>query len=171
MNYMGTQGKNGIKVATVSSGAGGVLNFTFNIPAELKGQQKIAIRLASTTGSGFFAFNWFWNNTTGTSGGTGGIPGYSGYPTFSIAAVSRNNSVTIQTRNLPPNTDFQVLMGYNGTRGIGGYHVTTFNSGAGGKQTLTFNIPAQLAGQRKIAIRLQSSVFYAFNWFWNNNAN
>lgn len=168
MNYMGTKGKNGIKVATVSSGAGGAMTFTFNIPDALKGQRQIAIRLASTTGSGYFAYNWFYNNTTG-GGGTGGVPGYSGIPTFKITAVTRNKTVTIKTRNLPPNTNFNVLMGYMGTRGVGGYQVTTINSGAGGVQTLTFTIPAELKGQQKIAIRLQSNVYYAYNWFWNNS--
>lgn len=166
MNYMGTKGKNGIQVATVSSGAGGTLNFTFNIPDALKGQYQIAIRLASTTGSGYFAYNWFYNNTTG-SGGV--IPGYTGFPTFSIAAVNRNKTVTIVTNNLRPNTDYQVLMSYMGTRGIGGYYVTTFNSGAGGAQTLTFNIPADLKGQQQIAVRVQSQYNFAYNWFWNNS--
>ncbi len=169
MNYMGTKGKNGIQVATVSSGAGGTLNFTFNIPAALKGEYQIAIRLASTTGSGYFAYNWFYNNTAG--GNSGGIPGYSGIPTFSIIAVSRNNTVTIRTNNLPPNTDFNVLMGFMGTKAIGGYYVTTINSGAGGTQTLTFTIPTDLKGQQKIAIRLQSQIYYAYNWFWNNSTN
>jgi hypothetical protein len=170
MNYMGTQGKNGIKVATVSSGAGGVMTFTFNIPDALKGQYKIAIRLASTTGSGYFAYNWFFNNTAG-SGGTGGIPGYSGFPTFSITAVTRNKTVTVLAKNLPPNTDFNVLMGYMGTRGVGGYYVTTFNTGTGGTQTLTFTIPEDLKGQQQIAVRMQAQVHYAYNWFWNNSTN
>lgn len=169
MNYMGTQGINGIKVAKVSSGDGGALTFTFNIPDALKGQYRIAIRMQSVTGTGYFAYNWFYNNTT--NGGTGGIPGYTGIPTFGITAVTRNKTVSVLTKNLPPNTDFKVLMGYMGTRGIGGYYVTTFNSGAGGKQNLTFTIPAELKGQTQIAIRMQSNVYFAYNWFWNNTTN
>ena len=41
----------------------GKLSATFNIPAELAGQTQIAIRLQAKTG-GWFAYNWFWNNTT-----------------------------------------------------------------------------------------------------------
>lgn len=170
MNYMGTRGVGGLKVATVSSGAGGVLTFTFNIPDFLKGQHRIAIRLQSNTGSGYYAYNWFYNNTTGSQGG-GGTPGYVGYPTFMISQVVRNSTVTIVTNNLPPNDTFQVLMGPMGTRGINGYPVTTINSGVGGVQTLTFNIPPQLYGSYQIAIRLQSisgSGYYAYNWFYNN---
>jgi hypothetical protein len=172
MNYMGTRGVNGIKVATVNSGAGGSFTATYTIPAALKGQYKIAIRLQSSTGSGYYAYNWFYNNTSGGGGGGGGgTSGYSGYPTFSISAVVRNKTVTIVTHNLTPNDRFKVLMGPMGTRGINGYKVKAFDSGAGGKQTLTFDIPVELKGSYRIAIRLQSvtgSGYYAYNWFYNN---
>lgn len=170
MNYMGTRGVGGLKVATVNSDGGGSLTFTFDIPDFLKGQYKIAIRLQSNTGSGYYAYNWFFNNTTGNTGG-GGIPGYLGYPTFWISKVTRDVNVTIVTSNLPPNDKFQVLMGPIGTRGINGIPVQTIDSGAGGTQTLTFNIPAQLASSYQISIRLQSITgtgYYAYNWFYNN---
>ncbi len=63
MNYMGTLGIGGIKVATVTTDASGNLSAdTFGIPDALKGQARIAIRLQSPT-SGYYAFNWFYNNT------------------------------------------------------------------------------------------------------------
>lgn len=169
MNYMGTRGINGYKVATVSSGAGGKMTFTFPIPDFLKGEYQIAIRLQSNTGSGFAAYNWFFNNTGYTSG-SGGIPGYYGYPTFSIVSVIRNQSVTIEIYNLPPGDKFDVLMGPMGSRGLGGYLVDSFDAGAGGRQSHTFNIPAQLFGAYQIAIRIQSKTgtgLYAYNWFFN----
>jgi hypothetical protein len=172
MNYMGTKGKNGIQVATINSGAGGSFSQTFAIPDALKGQYQIAIRLESTTGSGYYAFNWFYNNKSGGTGGggTGSPSGYYGYPTFSITAVQRNQTVTIKTYNLTPNDSFNVTMGPMGTRGKNGYYVTTVSSGAGGTQTLTFTIPAALSGSYQISIRLQSptSGFFAYNWFYNN---
>jgi hypothetical protein len=60
-------------------------------------------------------------------------------------------------------------MGYMGTKGVGGYGAGTYNSGAGGTFTATFNIPSSLAGQKQIAIRMQSptSGYFAYNWFWN----
>jgi hypothetical protein len=169
MGNIGTKGIGGIKVTTVNSDGGGSLSFTFNIPDALKGKQKIAIRLQSNTGSGYYAYNWFWNNTTGSSGG-GGSSSYSGFPTFSIVSVVRNTSVTIKTHNLPPHDKFKVLMGLMGTRGINGYKVEVLDSGSGGAQTLTFNIPPELAGKNRISIRLQSvtgSGYYAYNWFFN----
>jgi hypothetical protein len=174
MNYMHTKGKNGIKVATISSGNGGSFSATFDIPTALQGQYQIAIRLQSNTGSGYFAYNWFYNNTSGTNIGGGTTPGgYFGYPTFSIRSVVRNKTVTIRTSNLPANDSFKVLMGPMGTRGINGYYVTTINSGSGGAQTLTFNIPSQLKGSFQISIRLKStsgSGYFAYNWFYNTNA-
>jgi hypothetical protein len=63
MNKMGTKGVNGVQVDTFNSGTGGTKTFTFDIPAEMQGKRQIAIRIQSTTGSGYFAYNWFYNNT------------------------------------------------------------------------------------------------------------
>jgi LysM repeat protein len=63
MNFMGTQGIGGWQVDTINSGDGGAFNDTYAIPSQLKGQSRIAIRLVATSG-GYFAYNWFWNNTT-----------------------------------------------------------------------------------------------------------
>jgi hypothetical protein len=62
INVYGTLGVGGIKVDTVSSGSGGTLTFTFNIPDSLKGQERLAIRFQSPS-SGYFSYNWFWNTT------------------------------------------------------------------------------------------------------------
>lgn len=165
---MHSKGVGGVKVATVASGTGGSFTATFPIAAEFKGAFQIAIRLQSNTGSGFFAYNWFYNNTAGSSGGSGGT---SGIPTFSISSVVRNKTVTIVTNNFPKNDKFNVLMGPMHTQGINGYYVTNVSSGAGGTLTFTFNIPSQLKGSFQISIRLQSSTgsgFFAYNWFYNN---
>lgn len=173
MNYYGTAGVNGIVVGSYASGNGASKVVSYAIPNQLKGQYKIAIRLQSPT-SGYFAYNWFYNNTGGTSSGSGtgggGVPAYPGYPYFFIHSVVRNSTVTIQAYNYPPNTKFDVLMGPYGTQGVNGYYVTSFNSGAGGTFTKTFPIPPELYGAQRIAIRTQSPVYYAYNWFWNNTA-
>jgi hypothetical protein len=63
-------------------------------------------------------------------------------------------------------------MGVIGTKGIGGIVVETTDSGAGGAITETYDIPTALKGSALIAIRLQSptSGYFAYNWFYNNNA-
>lgn len=97
-------------------------------------------------------------------------PAPSPTPYFFIQSVVRNDKVTIQGYNYPPNTKFNVYMGPVGSQGKGGYFVTSFNSGKGGTITKTFPIPPEMVGAQKIAIRTQGNVFYAYNWFWNNTA-
>lgn len=174
MGPYGTQAVNGIKITQWNSGSGGTQTPTFNIPDQLKGSNKIAIRLEAISGANNYAYNWFFNNsTTGGSSGTGGaapIPGYSGIPTFSISAVVRNSSVTITTRNFPPNLAFDILMGPMGSRGINGVKVATLNTNSGGTITASYPIPSQFQGYYQIAIRAQnySHGYYAYNWFYNN---
>jgi hypothetical protein len=63
MGPYGTKGIGGVNVGSTDTGSGGSLTATYNIPSSLAGSGKIAIRLESPT-SGFFAYNWFFNNTT-----------------------------------------------------------------------------------------------------------
>jgi hypothetical protein len=173
MGPMGTKGINGTKVDTVDTGNGGSIKYTFKIPGSLSGSYQIAVRMQSNK-SGYFAYNWFYNDTQG-SPGTGGqgpdfglAPGV--YPTFSIIGVVRDSQVTIRTSNLSKNDTFVVTMGPMGSRGVNGIKVDTIDSGNGGTQDLTLKIPSALYGSYQIAIRLQSSKsgYFAFNWFYNN---
>jgi hypothetical protein len=181
MGAMGTQGINGTVVATTNSGAGGSFRATYMIPEALKGSYQISIRMQTAHSNPFYAYNWFYNNTTTSAPGKGGqptplpapLPGYTGVPTFRVCSVAQNQTVTITTNNFPPNETFTVTMGPFGTQGIGGYVVGTLNSGAGGTLSATFPIPAQLVGSSLIAIRAQTGQaypFFAYNWFWNNTA-
>lgn len=63
MGPMGTRGIGGTAVGTLNSGAGGTLTATFAIPAHLRGSRQIAIRTQNWP-TGYFSYNWFWNNTT-----------------------------------------------------------------------------------------------------------
>ena len=171
MNTYGTLGIGGTLVTTVNSGSGGSLSFTFNIPSGLHGLNKIAIRLESPT-SGFFSYNWFYNNTSsGTTTGTGTTTTTTNevVPVFWIDSVSKDNTVTIHTTSLASGITYDVYMNTFGTAGIGGTIVDTVTS-AGGVQTFTFTIPSGLHGLSRIAIRLVSptSGFFGYNWFWNS---
>jgi len=172
MGPMGTQAINGIWVASQPSGSGGTLTATYDIPDSLRGSYQIAIRLQSSTGSGYYAYNWFYNDTSTLlpPGSVGPGTGYIGYPTFSIVSVVRDQSVTIQTNNLSPNDTYVVKMGLMGTRGLNGYVVGSVDSGAGGTQQYTYDIPAELYGLYQISIRMESptSRYFAYNWFYNN---
>jgi hypothetical protein len=175
MGKMGTRGVNGVKGVEFDTGSGGAQTFTFDIPASLQGLYQIAIRIQSVSGSGYFAYNWFYNNTSGTGGtggGTGGQPsGYSGYPTIKIISVVKDTTVTIRLMNLPANDEFRVLMGVYGTRGVGGTKITSIDTGEGGDQKYTYDIPAAYQGDGRIAVRIESktgSGFFAYNWFYNS---
>jgi hypothetical protein len=177
MGAIGTRGVNGTVVGTTASAAGGAFDATYTIPAGLKGAEMIAIRMEADTG-GWFAYNWFFNTggssspaPTVTPGGPTATPGFSGIPTFTIASVVKGTSVTITTKNFPPNTTFTARMGAFGTQGVNGTVVGTSDSGAGGVYNATFTIPASMVSASRIAIRLESaSGYFAYNWFWNNNA-
>ena len=175
MGLFGTAGIGGTIVGTVNSGAGGSLEFTFSIPANLYSQSLIAIRMDATT-DGYYAYNWFYNTGTDTSATTPpfGVPSsggvYYGIPTITILSVNADQDVTIQANNFPADYDFNILMGKMWTQGLGGIPVTTINSGEGGSFEATFDIPDALKGDYQIAIRLQTAdnYFYAYNWFYNN---
>jgi hypothetical protein len=184
MGKYGTKGIEGVVVGTTNSGEGGSFEVTYNIPSELIDLNLISIRMQSPT-TGYYAYNWFWNNTANvtstpsptatptqspTPTATPTPPKYSGYPTFSITAVVKDNTVSISGSNFPPNDTFTVLMGNYGTNGVNGINVGSINTGGGGSLSATYNIPASLAGATRIAIRLQSptSGYFAYNWFWNN---
>jgi hypothetical protein len=62
MGPFGTLAEGGQVVGTTDSNGGGSFTATYSIPADLVGQSQIAIRMDSS--AGFFAYNWFWNNTT-----------------------------------------------------------------------------------------------------------
>jgi hypothetical protein len=62
MGEYGTKGINGIVVAETQSGKGGSFKAAYSIPPALRGLDRIAIRLQSS--SGYYSYNWFYNNTT-----------------------------------------------------------------------------------------------------------
>ncbi len=180
MGKIGTRAVGGIEVGQFASGSGGTQTLIYNIPASLKGLRQISIRMDSKPG-GYFAYNWFYNTTTATATpGPTKTPGptptskptlssYTGIPTFAILSVVADDKITIRTHNFPANQTFTVRMGKYGTKGIGGIVIGNSDSGKGGVLEFTYTIPAELKGQSRIAIRMDSPAgFYAFNWFWNN---
>jgi hypothetical protein len=172
MGAYGTRAIGGTVVGTVDSGAGGSFTATYSIPSWLAGSGRIAIRMDGSLG--YYSYNWFYNNVsavTSTPVPTA-VPGYAGIPTFTIASVSVDSTVTITTNNFPAGKDFAVSMGAYGTQGIGGTVVATTNSGSGGSFSATYTIPSWLVGSGRIAIRMEATNcgFFAYNWFWNNTA-
>lgn len=157
MGPNGTLGVGGEVVGITNSGSNGLFRATYPIPVALRGAQRIAIRMESPQGT--FSYNWFDNNLAP-------VP-QTGTPSFKIESVVINESVTIETRNFPPDREFLVLMGPNGTLGVNGYPVGIFKSGPGGKLSVSFPIPKELKGLERISIRAESGPYFAYNWFDN----
>ena len=61
MGVMGTKGVGGVVVGSQVTDSTGAFTATFAIPNSLKSNSQIAIRLQSPT-SGYYSYNWFWNN-------------------------------------------------------------------------------------------------------------
>lgn len=93
-------------------------------------------------------------------------------PSIQILSVDMDRAVTVRTQNFPANTEFEVLMGLQGTRGIGGVRVEFINSGSGGSFSRTFTIPKELRSEERIVVRLQGTIttWFAFNTFTNTTA-
>jgi hypothetical protein len=185
MGKFGTLGVNGTQVGATDSSSGGSLTETYSIPADLQGQQLIAIRLQSS--QGFFSYNWFTNQPSAaaapiqtpaaatplpvTSSSSSAPSTSFQIPTFTVTNVIPDQQVTIQTANFPANQIFRVTMGKFGTLGKNGIVVDNTDSGSGGSFIATYTIPPDFAGQALIAIRLQSDQgFFSYNWFSNKAA-
>ncbi len=163
MGPYGSYGYGGTQVATLSTGSSTVFNASYDIPAGVKGLDRIAIRLQSTDNA-YYAYNWFFNRSTGGATAVTNL-------TFSIQSIVTDTSVTVLTNNLPANVEYEVFMGLYGTQGINGTSVGTAKSSSGGAYTATFMIPAGLKGQERIAMRMVGKDgSFAYNWFYNISA-
>ena len=59
----GTRGVGGTVVGNLNSGDGGAVTATFNIPAALRGADRLAIRAQTSHLNPFYSFNWFYNES------------------------------------------------------------------------------------------------------------
>ena len=171
-NY-GTLGVGGTLVTTQTTDGSGKFTATYDIPAGLHGQAMLAIRWESPA-TGYYAYDWFKNNTASggsTPSGTWGYPlnGKNTYPLTTIKTVVQGTTVTIYGTNFTTNDTYQVRIGAFGTLGVGGTLVTTQNTNSVGVFTATYNIPAALVGADKLSIRYESTStgYYCYDWFNN----
>jgi len=160
--------------------SGGSFKATVPIPHQLRGYSPLIIRVTKYPDAitDLEAFP----NTSFTES-TYGVKVYSKYPckyrkphagipTIWIEKVVRDRSVTFKTDNYPAHLKFEVYMGEIGTKGKDGYYAGDFYSGSGGSFIVTVDIPPQLRGEPRIAIRTESTEkgYYSYNWFDNKTA-
>ncbi len=67
MGPYGSYGLGGTQAGSINTGSSSVFNATYDIPATVKGLERIAIRMDSTDGA-FYAYNWFFNRSTTGAG-------------------------------------------------------------------------------------------------------
>ncbi|MFN2144672.1 MAG: hypothetical protein ACK2T7_04930 [Anaerolineales bacterium] len=178
MGKYGTKGVGGVQVATQAAGTGS-FTATYDIPASLKNETTIAIRLQSPT-TGYYSYNWFWNKDQPTTGGSPSVtPSGSGWgyppngpstiPNTTITDTTEGVDVTVKGKNFTTNDTYNVYIGKIGTNGVGGVKVDTIDTNSTGTFTETFSIPASLKSDNRLSIRFESPAtgYYAYDWFVN----
>lgn len=178
MGKFGSKGVGGVQVATQGAGTGS-FTATYDIPASLKDETTIAIRLQSPT-TGYYSYNWFWNKDKPTTGGAPSVTpsgngwgyppnGPSTIPNTTITDSTEGVDVTVSGKNFTTNDTYHVYIGKMGTKGVGGVKVDTIDTNSTGTFTETFDIPASLKSEYRLAIRFVSPTtsYYAYDWFVN----
>jgi hypothetical protein len=178
LDKYGSQAVSGTVVTVTNSGAGGSFEETYAIPAALKNEPRLAVRLESSDSS---ASSWFW--TVGNVPSVAPIPVTTDNSTaagLKIIAVDMDSAVTFRTYNLPSFQNFKVRIGPFYNFASGGVVVGSFYSGAGGTLTITVPLPDTLRSVDFAAIRLDSdqgrTIYNAFHnapmgYVNNENAN
>lgn len=165
MDVAGNRAENGIAVAEMNSGRGGEFEATVMIPSQLKGEQAIAIRVDSQ--EGYFAYNWFTNQTSGpTQPETIPVTG-SGKPYLTISNIKPNESVLVEARNLPTNTTFTVRVGPYYSFFKNYVTAPSVKSDANGTAKFTVSLPSVVKNVELVTVRMDGGGKYAFNAFKN----
>jgi len=144
------------------SGAGGVVDATFPIPAELEDIRIIGIRIESA--DGYAAYNWFFNRTQ-----TNLIPDEKAAPSLSFSGVQKDQAVTVAAANLLPRTEYRVRVGPYYTFYRDYIAAGTVTSDDSGRASLTIALDENEKVQEAefISVRLDGGGQYVFDTFSN----
>jgi len=175
MDKATTTAEGGTIVGQTISGSDGTFDATYAIPASLKNELSIAIRIDANQG-GWYAYNWFTNQTktavpTATPTATPTVTSSKIY--IEIIAVEKNNRITVSAVNFPANIDFQVRVGPYYTFGYYQQTMATINSGKGGSFLFNVDLPYLVKDVSLVTVRMDSVTgsqhFVAYNAFTNEN--
>jgi hypothetical protein len=173
MDTFGNRAENGIAVAEFNSGNGGAFEATIPIPTQLKGTSSIAIRVDGT--GGYFAYSWFTNRTGAyqpqpkptVQPTKPPIPVTGSKPYITFTGVKANEAVTVEARNLPANTTFNVRIGPYYTFFRDYVTAPSIKSDANGYALFTITMPSVVQNAEMITVRIDGGGRYAFNAFKN----
>lgn len=183
MNEIGTKGVDGPVAGTAKTDKNGEFMATFPIPSKLADKSTIAIRIEATDSTGWHAYNWFYNKTSGTVGSTsgGGSGGGTTAPNsgftsgnITIFEVKEDISVTVEVRKAPAYGTLTVWMDWKNGRGqLLPSKVGTIKADAKGVVDATFTMPRAVKDRRDVRLRLESTGsdgYVAYAWFLNANS-
>lgn len=159
------------RAGSVTSNRNGTIDEEITIPSRLHDRRQLLLRLVAANNPNISVAAWFLNATSDEGYGAGSPTGFDdGAPFLEVEAVVEGDSVTISASNLPPRTEFRVLMGKMGSSGVRGIEVDTVKSDRNGRLSGTFDIPRSLRDHDRIAIRIESvdvKGYFAYSWFEN----
>lgn len=165
MDHYGNLALNGTYVDTTNTGGGGAFEETYKIPDALQNDHLIAIRMDSS--AGFFAYNWFVNQSSTSPTPTPVVPVTGAKPLISITSVAQNQSVTVRGDNFPANTSYTVRVGPYYTFFRDYVTTGTVNSGSGGTIQFTVQLPSVVKDVALVTVRLDGGGKFAYNAFKN----
>jgi hypothetical protein len=178
MDKSSTTADNGTTVGQTQSAADGTFDATFVIPASLKSEPSISIRIDNV--QGYYAYNWFANKTTASTVTVTPSPTTTPSSTSTllklyveVVAVEKNQRITVSTEGFPASTYFTVKVGPYYTFGKDQQVVKTIYSGNGGTFKFNVDLPANVNDVSLVTIRLDSysssTHWVAYNAFTNAN--
>lgn len=147
-------------VGEFNSDKGGVLEQTFPIPEALKDVIILGLRIESA--DGYEAYNWFFNQNAARV-----TSDPNAKPLVDFTDAKKNTSVTVQAKNLPPNTPFWVRVGpYEGFYSKYAFRdlVTT---GADGSVSFPLELPPSAKDAEHIMVRMDGGGMYVYNIYKN----
>lgn len=181
---MGTavsKGRAGEIIGTAVTSGEGSWRATYAIPASLKTQKKLAIRVEVTAEINQFAYQSFVNVSKGkaTTVSGGSSSSGSGIPTGSslnlgnitITDVVEDKSVTIKVTGAPAGGRLAVWIDWNNRNGVmQGRQAGTVKAGSDGSLNVTIKLPSAAVDRGTLRVRLQGldgSTYLAYRWFIN----
>ena len=171
-----THAVDGTAVGETQSGSDGTFDATYAIPAALQQNGTIAIRIDAL--GGWYAYNWFTNQTKGTTPAATPVPATPSTSTDSsaklsiqVSAVEKNKAITVRASSFPANTNFTVRVGPYATFSKQQVTTGTINSGNGGSFEFKVELPGIVKDVALVTVRLDSYTsaghLYAYNAFTN----
>jgi hypothetical protein len=166
MDVIGNYAIGGTVVGSFNSGSGS-FDKTFNIPASLKNEKYIAIRVDGV--GGWYSYNWFTNNTSGVvSTPTPTTPSTTQKNYVEVIGVKANDYIVVQANNFPANQNFKIRIGTFKNFSKDYVVAGNVNSGKGGSFQFSVDLPTMQKDVDLFTIRLDSpEKNYAYNVFKN----